>query len=586
MRKTSRIRRIHFTLALGAVTSLMAMAAPTDAAVYYLDVNGALAGSGITNGGSYNWTGSNLWSTDANGAAGLTNPFTGGTHTAVFSADTDAAGDAYTIQLQGTTWIGGLTVEEGNLTIDVNNKNFVMNGSTTLWTILDGTSVATSGTGSGSWGAVNLNNKATTFDVQGSATATIAGMGNSGSASVTKNGAGTLLITGSASGSTHYGGATFVNDGVIRISNDNALGATGTSTQYTLIKGNTQDGRVELTGNITTGESFRIEGRQGTATNLASLSNFSGNNTVTAQVTGFTGGTHYNIESQAGLLTLSGGITQVSGTATRLWKLMGAGDGLVDGVISNGTAGFFDLQKMGTGTWTLSNTNTYNGKTTVSEGVLDVTGSLANNGSDKIFITKDANDNFNSGAAPELQRAVAGLTDLTGFGATEVGGLNTIASILAGSTNSATVIDMAFRGRNNAIVAGETSLLSSDVLRLEGLDGIVFVLQMSYDPAAALANGQAETTLRLGYLNTALNRWEDAVLGNHGTNTGSFFLSSYLDAGSPLDLGSFGVDVVNNVVWAVLDHNSFFAVIPTPGALPAGALLMGLVVAAKRRRQA
>jgi hypothetical protein len=109
---------------------------------------------------------------------------------------------------------------------------------------------------------------------------------------------------------------------------------------------------------------------------------------------------------------------------------------------------------------------------------------------------------------------------------------------------------------------------------------------MSYDPAAALANGQAETTLRLGYLNTALNRWEDAVLGNHGTNTGSFFLSSYLDAGSPLDLGSFGVDVVNNVVWAVLDHNSFFAVIPTPGALPAGALLMGLVVAAKRRRQA
>jgi MYXO-CTERM domain-containing protein len=36
----------------------------------------------------------------------------------------------------------------------------------------------------------------------------------------------------------------------------------------------------------------------------------------------------------------------------------------------------------------------------------------------------------------------------------------------------------------------------------------------------------------------------------------------------------------------VLDHNSFFAVIPTPGALPAGLLLMGLVAATKRRRQA
>jgi hypothetical protein len=145
---------------------------------------------------------------------------------------------------------------------------------------------------------------------------------------------------------------------------------------------------------------------------------------------------------------------------------------------------------------------------------------------------------------------------------------------------------MAFRGRNNSIVAGETSLLSSDILQLEGLDGVVFVLQMSYSEATALANGQTETTLKLGYLNTDTNQWMNAIDGNHGTNTGSFFLSSYLDAGSPIALGSYGVDIVNNVVWAVLDHNSFFAVIPAPGALPAGALLMGLVVAAKRRRQA
>jgi autotransporter-associated beta strand protein len=264
--------------------------------------------------------------------------------------------------------------------------------------------------------------------------------------------------------------------------------------------------------------------------------------------------------------------------------LLGTGD--TSGTYSNPIGGSSDVTKVGAGTWVINSNNTSTGTVTVEGGILDVNGSMANNGAANVFIHKDANDDFDNGQAPELQRAVGGLTSVAGFGATEVGGLGTVVTILAGSTNDATSIDMAFRGRNDAIVAGETSLLSSDVLQLEGLDGVVFVLQMTYSEAAALANGQAETTLRLGYLNTLTNQWEDAINGNHGPNTGSFFLSSYLDAGSPLDLGAFGVDVVNNVVWAVLDHNSYFAVVPTPAALPAGALLMGLLVAVKRRRQA
>jgi autotransporter-associated beta strand protein len=263
---------------------------------------------------------------------------------------------------------------------------------------------------------------------------------------------------------------------------------------------------------------------------------------------------------------------------------LGTGD--TSGTYSDTIAGSSNVTKVGAGTWVINSNNTSTGTVTVEGGILDVNGSMANNGAANVFIHKDANDDFDNGQAPELQRAVGGLTSVAGFGATEVGGLGTVVTILAGSTNDATSIDMAFRGRNDAIVAGETSLLSSDVLQLEGLDGVVFVLQMSYSEAAALANGQAETTLRLGYLNTLTNQWEDAINGNHGTNTGSFFLSSYLDAGSPLDLGSYGVDVVNNVVWAVLDHNSYFAVVPTPGALPAGMLLMGLIALTKRRRQA
>jgi autotransporter-associated beta strand protein len=293
------------------------------------------------------------------------------------------------------------------------------------------------------------------------------------------------------------------------------------------------------------------------------------------------------------------GLSSTSNTSL-IFNNSGAGTSVLTVGSSNATASFAGiiqndggtvggtvaLTKIGTGTQTLTSLslNTYTGDTTVSGGILDVDGSLANNGANKVFIAKDANDDFTG--SPELQRAFAASTSLAGIGATEVGGLGTVASLIAGSTTSATSIDMAFRGRNNAIVAGETSLLSSDVLKLEGLDGVVFVLQMSYDPAAALANSQAETTLKLGYLNTNTNSWMNAIDGNHGTNTGSFFLGSYLDAGNPTALGSYGVDIVNNVVWAVLDHNSFFAVIPTPGALPAGLMLMGLVAATKRRHKA
>ncbi len=48
-------------------------------------------------------------------------------------------------------------------------------------------------------------------------------------------------------------------------------------------------------------------------------------------------------------------------------------------------------------------------------------------------------------------------------------------------------------------------------------------------------------------------------------------------------LGTYGVDVATNTVWAVLNHNSEFAIIPEPGS---GALLtVGAMLLITRRRR-
>lgn len=188
-----------------------------------------------------------------------------------------------------------------------------------------------------------------------------------GALRVTKNGNNTwLLNTANA-----YTGATSVTNGILRISHNDALGTTaGTTT----ISGDTSDGVLELTGGITVGETIIVSSRQNAGLDNPALSNLSGNNEITSQVTNTTGGSRANIESQADLLTLSGGFAAGNGaTGTRTVQFMGAGNILVSGVVDNGTAtDGLSVIKSGTGTAVLSAANTYTGTTTVSGGTLEV----------------------------------------------------------------------------------------------------------------------------------------------------------------------------------------------------------------------
>jgi len=319
----------------------------------------------------------------------------------------------------------------------------------------------------------------------------------------------------------------------------------------------------------------------------------------------------------ANTLTIgTGGVTVQSGSAnhvintntalgaSQIWTVTDASNTLTVGGIVSGTAAN-SLTKAGSGTLLLTNNNTYSGNTIVSAGTLSVTatGSLANNNFDKVFIAADADNDFGTGIVPTLSRTMTSGT-FAGYGSTEIGGLGDAATILASDTvPGSTTLAMQWRGRNNLVVPNETTDLASDIIRLTGMDSITnpgmdyFVLQMTYDDfdndGFADANGANEADLVIAWLDGLA--WENAINGNHGANVGLQYSLGWVAAGSPIALGSYGVDTVANVVWAVLDHNSDFSVmeaqedvaaVPEPSSYVLGLLgLTGLGVLVWRKRK-
>ncbi len=153
----------------------------------------------------------------------------------------------------------------------------------------------------------------------------------------------------------------------------------------------------------------------------------------------------------------------------------------------------------------------------------------------------------------------------------------TTASLLDGSASLARTLTSAWT--NDA--HGATNL-KSGVFDVKGTGSDPFVLQMS--STAALA-----ATDYLGWYNTGSSKWVNALTGN-STNPATFItvtgdyaswrathidpLSNYLDV--------YGVDTANHAVWAVVNHNSEFAVVPEPAMLALFGLGGGVLL--RRRR--
>ncbi len=246
------------------------------------------------------------------------------------------------------------------------------------------------------------------------------------------------------------------------------------------------------------------------------------------------------------------------------------------------------LTKTGAGTLVLAGNNVYDAATTVLDGVLRVTtaGSLKHNGSDKVLIAANPARDFTAPGA-RLVREVAhsGIYDGLGSQIT-AGGAGTRADIGAGTNASGGVrsVAMAWREPDDSEPTPPGFIgLASDVLELSGMvisgaahgETDPFVLTMSYDSAALLgreAELAATGNLYLAWLDPAQG-WRNAALGNFGGANSFAGMGPWTDfidgANLAADLGRWGVDPTQQYAWAVLNHNSEFAVmgVPEPASL-------------------
>ncbi len=213
-----------------------------------------------------------------------------------------------------------------------------------------------------------------------------------GSGGLTAGGAGTVILTGTNT----YSGGTYVSGGVLNINGDAALGAVpGAPANNIFINGGTLQAGA------------------------ASVALASTRNIVT------------------GIATLNA-IFDTNGNAMS-----------VGGVIS----GIGNINKIGTGTLTLSGANTYTGSTFVSGGTLNVTGSLANTSS-LILVGGGVKLDFNAATAPASNIVTSSATLAFNNGAALLAGVNTLT--IQGKDNAASV--QTFSSTNSANFASHLDL--------------------------------------------------------------------------------------------------------------------------------
>lgn len=384
------------------------------------------------------------------------------------------------------------------------------------------------------------------------------GIGNINSGDrITKNGAGTLVLTVTSS----LTGGLRVNQGAVRFMTGAAAGFGSGARIITVQSG----AALELANSITTAD-YDLTLNGGGISNAGALRNISGTNTFPGIVT-LVGDTRIN--SDAGTLNLTGGTLSGSGTITGSGfglTIGGAGNTSISSIIGT-VAG--TLTKDGAGTLTLTAANTYTGSTTVSAGTLFVNGSLA------------AGSAVSVGVSGTLggTGTISGPTTI--LGAHTPGnspGIQTFASDLTYSGGSSTV-EWELSGNTITNVANPNAVY----------DQILVGGNLDFAAATSLSllfNGAGSSVLWADAFWDAPQQWTLYDVTGSTTGFGNLSLApgSYLDSGS-ISLASARSSASFSLVQSGNDVVVSYVAVPEPGGVALAGLGLAAAAFAYRRRR-
>ena len=191
------------------------------------------------------------------------------------------------------------------------------------------------------------------------------------------SGSGSITIDNPAAADTvllnsenSFSGNTSLNRGTLRLNHSSALG-TGTKT----LSSPGADRRIQLSNNITLPTSLAITASSNSFDG-GGISNLDGNNQIQGPIQITSGNGLLNISSTTGTLLISGNISAAVTTRSLLLGGASTAANTISGTISDGLTVAMPVTKQGSGTWTLTNTQSYTGPTTINAGKLILTGSL------------------------------------------------------------------------------------------------------------------------------------------------------------------------------------------------------------------
>ncbi|WP_255988624.1 Ig-like domain-containing protein [Chitinolyticbacter albus] len=434
------------------------------------------------------------------GAGGLTiNQSSGNTNTFTLTGNnTGLSGQVRVINF-------GRLLADGDNAI-ANNTAVIVNGNGILTLLSD----QTIGSLASNLATASINLGSFTLTAGGNDTSTSVFGVISGTGALVKQGLGTLTLEGTNT----YGGSTTVSAGTLLLNGGTAL---NDSSAVTVSSGATLDvvasetiGSLAGAGVVALGTNTLTAGGNNTSTTFSGGINGSGGLTKTGSGTLSLSGTNtYSGATtlSAGGITVSGGAAidnssavTVAGGATltlsgaeTIGSLTGAGNVVLSATLTTGSnntstnfAGVISstnssgIIKAGSGTFTLSNNNTYTGSTTVSVGTLRVAddanlgsgtlilngGTLAISGATNIdnAITLAASSTVSASTTATLSGAIDGTGDLTKTGASTLT-LSGTNSYGGGTTVSAGSLSIA--GDSN-LGAGTVTLGSGTNLAITG----------------------------------------------------------------------------------------------------------------------